>query len=192
MIENARQEQDAALLLEQVRVVRRHTRSELQAYWFPLLVFGVLLLGSSPFFRLLDGAGVALYWLVAGPLGSIAVARHYRDRSADLGVTRFHRPYSRLVVALFLACFGLGFAGGITGADAIAEIGPPVAIACAYLAFAWIERSVLLALLACCLGAFSAALAVSDIVHPGPILALVYGASFIGVGLAARTRVRAR
>ncbi len=185
------QQTGAAELLEEVRSVRLQTRSRLQSYWLALLVFGTLLLGSAPFFALLDGAAVGLYWLVAGPLGTIVVSRRSRRRRVETGVMRSPQPYSRLVVGLFVACFALGTAGGITNTDVLAEVGPPVAISCSYLVLAWIERSRLLGGLAVALGALALGLVASGVDHPGAMLAIVYGSSFIVIGLVARARVPA-
>jgi hypothetical protein len=179
---------EAVERLAEVRLLRRQTRRRLQTYWFALFVFGTLLVASAPFFGLLDGLGLALYWLVAGPLGTAVVARRSRVLCVDQGVTRSHRPYSLLGVGLAVACFGLGIGGGMAGSVAIAEIGPSLAIAVAYLVLAWIERSSLLAGLAAGLGAFCVVLLARDVSSPGPILAVVYGASFVAVGFVARVR----
>ncbi len=182
-------EDEAAGRLAEVRVLRRQTLRQLQTYWFALLVFGTLLAASAPFFRLFHGAGTALYWLVAAPVGTALIVRRSRDRCVVQGVTRSSRPYFWLGAGLVVACFGLGFGGGVAGSVAISEVGPPVAIAIGYLVLAWIERSALLATLAACLGACCLVVLGRGLSSPGAVLAVVYGASFIVVGLVTRPRV---
>jgi hypothetical protein len=179
---------EAVERLAEVRVLRRQTLRQLETYWFALLVFGTLLAASAPFFGLFDGAGTALYWLVAAPLGTALVVRRSRDLCVVQGVSRSHRPYFLLGAGMVIACFGLGFGGGIAGSVSIAEVGPSVAIAIGYLVLAWIERSALLATLAAGLGLCCLVVVVSDLSSPAALLAVVYGASFIAVGLLARPR----
>ncbi|MGO9872847.1 MAG: hypothetical protein ACLPVY_03525 [Acidimicrobiia bacterium] len=183
---------EAAGRLAEVRVLRRQTLRRLQTYWFALLVFGTLLAASAPFFGLFDGAGTALYWLVAAPVGTVLVVRRSRDQGVVQGVSRSRRGYFLLGAGLVVACFGLGFGGGVAGSVAISEVGPPVAIAIGYLVLAWIERSARLATLAAALGACCLVVLGRDVSSPGAVLAVVYGASFIAVGLVARPRVDAR
>ena len=152
------------------------------------MLFGVLTMLSTPFFWLWDGSGVGLFWLVAAPAGSVAVARHYRRRALSTGVARSPRAHMITAYGLITACFALGFGGGIGGQEAVAGFGPPLAIAVAYVIFAWLESSALLALVACLLGALTIALANADVADAAQILALAYGLSFVGAGLLARTR----
>lgn len=183
---------EAAGRLAEVRVLRRQTLKQLQSYWFALLVFGTLLAASAPFFGLFGGAGTALYWLVAAPAGTVLVVRRSRDLCVVQGVARSHRPYFLLGAGLVVACFGLGFGGGVAGSVAISEVGPPVAIAVGYIVLAWIERSALLATLAVGLGACCLVVLGRGVSSPGAVLAVVYGASFIVVGLVARPGVDTR
>lgn len=128
---------------------------------------------------------MGLFWLAAAPAGFAAVARHYRRRELDAGVASSPRAYVVTSCLLIGACFALGFGGGIGGEPDIARFGPPLAIALAYVAFAWLERS---ALLACSLGGLTLALAFSEVTDVSQILAAAYGASFLFVGVIARTR----
>lgn len=179
---------EAARTLESVRATRDATHGQLRSYWYPLIVFGTLTMLSAPFFALWDGGGVALFWLVAAPAGSFAVVRHQCTQALIMGAGRAVRPYAITGIALIVACFGLGAIGGATGELDIANFGPPLAVAAAYVAFAWLERSAALAALATGLAALTIGFAVSGVDHAAPILALTYGASFVVVGLAARAK----
>jgi hypothetical protein len=179
---------EAARTLTSIRETRKRTRAELRSYWYPLVVFGVLMLVSTPFFKLWDGAGVGAYWLVAAPAGMAAVARHYRRRELDAGLATAPRPYNVVAVCLVAACFALGFGGGIAGNDDVASFGPPLAVAVAYVVYAWLERSLLLLVLACVLAALTVALALGDIPHANQIAAAADGASLVLAGLLARAR----
>ena len=59
----------ASHLLDEVTEVRSRTRTHLQSFWFPVTLFGVITLLSAPFTLIGDGAGVAWFWCIAGPLG---------------------------------------------------------------------------------------------------------------------------
>jgi hypothetical protein len=179
---------EAAQLLESVRTARHATRGRLRSYWFALVVFGVLTILSAPFFSLWDGGGVALFWLVAAPAGTLAVVRYQRGRAFATGAMRDARPYNITAGALIAACFGLGIIGGVTDQADVASFGPPLAISAAYLVFAWLERSLALALLAMSVAGLTIGLAVADVDHAARILALSYGASFAIVGLLVRPR----
>lgn len=179
---------EAARTLAGIRSTRERTRSDLSSYWYPLVLFGALTVLSTPFFWLWDGGGVGLFWLAAAPAGSVAVGRYYRRRALSSGVARSPRAHIITAYGLIVACFALGFGGGIGGQDDIAGFGPPLAIAAAYVIFAWLESSALLALVACLLGGLTIALATADVAAAPQILALVYGLGFVSVGLLARTR----
>jgi hypothetical protein len=180
--------EEAAHTLTSIRAARERTRTDLRAYWYPLVVFGVLTLLSTPFFELWDGAGAGLFWLVAAPAGIALVTRHYRRRELSVGLASAPRPYVITAVCLVAACFALGSGGGIAGEPAVANFGPPLAVAVAYIVYAWLERAALLALLACALAGLAIALALGDVERANQILAAADGASFVLVGLLARTR----
>lgn len=190
MSERANNPRAAAQTLGELRAIQGDTRRRLQSFWFPLLVFGALLIASAPFFALLGGSAVALYWLVAAPSGWLAVRRHYRHHALEVGLMGAKRVYEVIGWTLIVACFGLGFAGGISGVEEIALFGPPLAIALAYLALAAVEHSTTLAVLAVALGGLSVSLLVADAANPGPILAITYGTGFVAVGLLARAQHR--
>jgi len=179
---------EAAQMLDSVRDTRAATRGQLRSYWFALIVFGVLTMLSAPFFSIWEGAAVALFWLVAAPAGTFAVARQQRAQTQAAGAHRAARPYMITAAALIAACFALGVTGGAMDERDLANFGPPLAVSAAYLVFAWLERSIALAMLATGLAALTIAFAAGDVEHAAQILALTYGASFLTLGLIARAR----
>lgn len=122
---------DAAEILGTTARLTARTRKARRAFWFPLLVFGALTLGSAPlyaepaepgtsgvqvvtrgFFDIvsapLHGAGshrLSLYWLAALPAGYIATALYYRRRALRTGVAGPVRPYLMTGAALMASLF---------------------------------------------------------------------------------------
>lgn len=179
---------EAAHTLQSVRAARDATRGRLASFWYPLIVFGVLTMLSAPAFGIWDGGGVALFWLVAAPLGTFLTIRHQRAQMLATGAVRCERSYAITGCALIAACFGLGAIGGVTGHDDIARFGPPLAISAAYLVFARLERNVRLAVLASALAAVTIFAAIADVGHASQALAIGYGGSFVLLGLSERPR----
>lgn len=174
---------EAVQALDRVYSARAATRGRLRSYSYPLIVFGALTMLSTPFFSIWEGAGVALFWLVAAPAGALVVARQQFAREITIGAGRAPRPYAVTATALVLACFGLGMIGGVTDQVDVSRFGPPLAISIAYLVFSRLERSVTLAALATAAAALTIVLAVTDIDHAVQILTLTYGASFLILGV---------
>ena len=97
-------------LLGQARTVRRQARRARHAYWFPLVLFGLLSCASVPFylrsfqpadgrhgpsflqsqylggFGILTGVGTAYYWLAAILIGIAGTAVWYRVRGNRVGL----------------------------------------------------------------------------------------------------------
>jgi len=161
------QADEALEMLVSARTQRRRARADLRAEWFPLLVFGVLTLVSAPLYaQQLSFGGwafpwVSLYWLVAGSLGYVAVARYYRRREAEVGIGSSVTPYVLVGLGLFLFTFGLlnpflfavpfaGMALFTFGVWLIPGFAPIVAIGAGLLVLARVERSVSLAVFGAC------------------------------------------
>jgi len=172
---------ELATTLDEVERVRRHTRAAVHPAWFPLVVFGLLGLASIPFSRIGEGAGSALFWLVAGPAGGFATARYYTKRAIALGAGVRGRAYAALGVALFIAAW-------VSGAVTQSAAGPMIAVAIGYLGFARLERSWPTAVVAAVLGVAAVAVAVTDPDNGDIILALVFGLAFTATGLVLRHR----
>jgi len=169
--------------LRQVEEVRHRTRTDVHPAWFPMLLFGILGLVSVPFGFVADGAGTGLFWLVAGPAGGFATSRHYRNRASSIGAGVRGRAYSVLGVLLFL---GAWVGGAATGSAAA----PMLAIAIGYLAFARLEHSAPIAVVAVALGVGAVVVAATDPAHGDVLLTLAFGVAFTATGLVLRRHDR--
>jgi len=174
--------QDAVDVLHHVESLRSQTRNLLQAFWFPLVVFGALTLASAPVQWVWPGAAVGVYWAVAGLLGGTAVGLYYRSRELRLGLTTSPTPYVLTAVGLLLGAFLLP---AVTTGD-LQEVVSTFAVAGGYLVFARIDRSRVLAVVAAVLLAVPVLVLVSGVDHPGAVNAGVVGAITLGVGLVSR------
>src|SRR5437660_7214311 len=110
--------EDAGRLLETLDRVGHETRTARHGYWFAFLLFGLIILGSLPLYRPLpvqgDGIGtgggafagldlggifndhawgIAMFWLIAVPLGYIVTATYYRLQARHTGVQGRIWPY---------------------------------------------------------------------------------------------------
>ncbi len=115
---------EAAGLVADVGRVQRVTRRARRAIWFPLVLFGIVVLGAAPFYRPwppagsgltfrnlgpvggylggdLVGSAPAWYWLIALPLGYVATAAFLRWRAGRKGVAGRIAPYVVAGLALF-------------------------------------------------------------------------------------------
>jgi hypothetical protein len=132
-----------AELLGEVRAIRRRARLARHAYWFPLVLFGLLICGSLPFYfppmprgwfaygpsgpRFLQSGylggfgfnsytGTAYYWLGAMLLGIAATVLWYRWRGNRIGLRTPARGYlitGLIIVALALLLPLAGSGGGV-------------------------------------------------------------------------------
>jgi hypothetical protein len=172
----------AAVLLADVRRLGRRGRGLLRQFWFPLVLFGVLEMGSAA----LHGPALAAYWLAGGPLGGLACSWYYRRRERSTGYGWTHaRGYAVLGGALFVSAW-------LAGALAPGPWHTAAPIVCAgivFAGFAVLERSLLL-------GGFAAALGVAGLwlgftgTSRGGAGATAVGAASVLVGLAYRARSR--
>ncbi len=102
------------LLVEADRA-RSEARSRRRGAWFPLNVFGALMLASVPLYRLTgrvmrpDGVSIltygsrwiSVYWLIAVPLGYAVCVLSYRRRATRTGVAGSLWPYVATGLGLF-------------------------------------------------------------------------------------------
>ncbi len=170
---------EAVATLRQVNELRRRTRAAVHPAWFPMLLFGVLGLGAFPFALMGDGLGIGLFWLVAGPVGGYATSRYYCNRALSRGVGVRGGAYVALGAALFVTAW-------VAGAATRSAAAPVLAIAVAYLGFAYLERSWAVAAVSAALGMTAVVVAVTDPAHSDLLLTLVFGLSFTITGLVLR------
>jgi hypothetical protein len=121
-------------LLGTAAAATRRTRRARQGYWFPLIVFGAVVAGASPFYvvdppaagvavvayqdraPLLQGGGplggdgraASLYWLIALPLGYAAVLLFYRLRARRAGVAGRAWPFLAAGLGLLAVLLATG------------------------------------------------------------------------------------
>jgi hypothetical protein len=126
MEEHTPQSPDAARrTVDEVTGLRRHTRRARQAFWFPLMVFGALILGSAPLYSLpppasipdgvvagngydplggklaTDPHAVSLFWLIGIPVAYLLTAAFYLWRGHRRGVRTTWRAYVVTGLGLF-------------------------------------------------------------------------------------------
>ena len=175
---------DLEATLQEIEQVRRHTRSAVHHAWFPLLLFGVLGLAAAPFCALGHGTGIGLYWLVAGPAGGIATSLHYRRRELALGAGVRGGPYWAVAAGIFLAAA----LSGASGSERVQTAGPMLAVALGYLAFARLERSPHVAVVAGLLALVAVAVGITGMAHGCVVLSVTFGLAFTLTGLVLRRR----
>jgi hypothetical protein len=173
---------DAADVLRHVESVQRQTRSLLQAFWFPLVVFGALTLASAVVQWVWSGPAVGIYWAVAGLAGGIAVSLYYRSRELRLGLSTPAAPYILTAAGMMAGAFVLP---AVTSGD-VQQVVSTFAVAAGYLVFAWLDRSRTLAGLAAVMAVVPVLVLVSGVDHPGAVNAAAVGALTLGAGLASR------
>jgi hypothetical protein len=172
----------ASQLLDEVAEVRRRTRSHLQSFWFPMTLFGALTLLSGPFTLIADGAGVAWFWCVAGPLGGAMIGIYYRNRERRLGVASPALPYVVTAVAMMAGAFILPAV--VTGpAQAVVST---YSIAIGYVVFGALERSRMLAAVGVLLAVVPTVVIATDTTDPGLVVALLTGAVMLASGMIRR------
>lgn len=171
--------------VKDMELLKEATRMDLRAAWFPLVLFGFLTLISAAVLAISGGAALGPYWAVAGIGGGIATGAFYRRRELRIGVTDAAWAYVITAAVLFVAAFTLGMIGGISGNETVAFAGPPIAIALAYLVFAYLENQISLALVSLALlgvGVFFAWKGV-DGEGEGVFLTVIFGTVMLTTGL---------
>jgi hypothetical protein len=176
--------EDALALIRDVDSLRVRTRRALDAAGFPLLVFGVLTLGSVPV--AMSGLNLPLgaYWAEGGVAGLVLVAARYalRERAGlGLGARRSRAvAFVATAVALMLAAITVGSLGEGPSHGVL----PQIAVSAVYLTFALIERRPFIAAGAAGL-AIVAVAAWIFVAPPGSyvVSSVVYGAALIWGGL---------
>lgn len=182
----------AAAVLAETRSIRTQTRSTMHAMWFPLVLFGVLTLASAGVSWRNGAEALGLFWLVAGPIGTVITFLFYWRWENRIGLDAPRFPSLFAVAVIVIGCFGTGVAGGILDAPRLATAGPPLAISIGYLLFAWMGRSVALGVTALALAVLDVGLLVAGVgVNTlATALSASYGTAFLGIGLAEVIRHR--
>ena len=184
------QPQEAAQAFDELQALRAETRTRLRDLWFPLAVFGTLMLASVPLIVTFGRPSLAPYWIIAAPLGAMAVSHYYRRQAMRVGLEGPYAPYAAVGIGIFVGSMLTGSLGGALGAEVVAVAGPPLVISAGLVAFGWLDRSVGEAVLAVALAIFTLSLVVSaiELERVSILVTLTYGAMWLGAGLFYRRR----
>jgi hypothetical protein len=123
---------DPRALIDEIDALQRRSRDLLAAFWFPLVLFGVLTLASAVF---TGGDATGVFWAFAGPIGSVITGVFYARRK--VGIDRPARPYVATAAALIVGAF---VAAGVA-AENWKSPAAMLAVAIGYAVFAALERS---------------------------------------------------
>jgi hypothetical protein len=119
-----------------VEDVRRSARARLFAFWFPMQVFGAVMLGAGLGGLAFGGAALALLQMAASVVAAVSVTVFYRRRGLRIGLRRRSWPFA-IVSAV-------GFALCVVAATLLptrpADVGPWLCAAVVCLAFAVLQR----------------------------------------------------
>jgi hypothetical protein len=174
-------------LLGATRAAGRRTRSILAANSFPMILFGLLALGSAPVAEAWPGPAVLVWWLVGSPLASLATAFWYRSREMQHGVAANAWPFIATAIGIIVGATALGFLGRD---GALGYAGPLFVIGVGYLVFARLERSVPAAAMAIGVLVCAIALALVKPAHGYTIGVVVFGVGSVLIGVMSLVRER--
>ena len=169
---------EAVQMIVELEALRARVQGDLRplaSLSVPLMVWGALtLLSAAPAW--IDGDWLALYWLLAVPVGLVVVARHFRRLERGIGVwSPGGRTAFALAVALAVAALCAGF---LWRGVAVGYV-----LAAGYAGFAWLLRSRACAALAAGLAIATAAVQASDVDRPDALLAALLGGASLGIGV---------
>lgn len=175
-------------LLAEVNRVRKQTRRALQVLWFPLVLFGSLTLISALVSSRAGSQALGLYWLVAAPLSSVAIAVFVRRRERHVGLQLPVAPALLAVAVIFVGSFASGAAADVLDTEMLSAIGPPLFVSAGHLMFARLEHSVVVAAVATALAVTALIVAVAGTAPapPATLLAVIYGGALLLTGGAYR------
>jgi hypothetical protein len=178
------QSQDAAHTLREVERLRRRARADLGQLDIPLIIFGSLMLGSAVVTSG-SGTGLARYWLIAAPVGTLLTAWHYRRQGREQGIAGSTSFDLAVGAAIMLAAFAAASAASAVGSPLAAAVCPVGAVTVAYLALAWYARKLVLAVIAAGLALLALALWLGGVTpeRAALVLAEAGGASLLGAGI---------
>ncbi len=176
--------------LERVQDVRKSARSNLQAFWFPLVMFGSLTILSAALVVVAGGEALGVYWPVAGIGGGALTGWHYGRREHMLGLKGPAAPYIATALAIVVGATLAGVLGSQKGSGLAGAVAPSMVVAAGYFVFARLERSTVMAGLAAVMVALAAGVAFSgmDAEPATVVLALSTGTASLLTGLSERLR----
>ncbi len=172
---------EAVQTLQQAEALQKSTHARLHTIWFPAIFWGIVTLLSGVSVALAGIEALSVFWPIAGTSGFFVMAAYFMRREKVIGVKGRAWPYIVLALALMVgAALSSNF-----GTAYSKEIGSWLVVSIAYLGFAYLDRSWLLATLAVGLGILAAIVGTGEGESYIP-LSLAYGVSFVVLGLVAR------
>ena len=174
-------------LLGATRAAGRRTRSILGANSFPMILFGLLALGSAAVAEAWPGPAVLVWWLVGAPLASVATGLWYQRREMEHGVAADAWPFIATAIGIIVGATALGFLGRD---GALGYAGPLFVIGAGYLVFAWLERSVPAAAMAIGVLVTAIAMALLRPAHAYTIGVVIFGVGSVLVGVMSLVKER--
>ncbi len=145
-------QQNPAEALRDIEHLRNRTQQQLNAFWFPLMLFGALSVVSSIVGALYGGFAGGIFWLVAGPLGGAATSFYYYKRESRLGVESNPFPWIATAVGVMVGCFATAFGGASLELPVLSTLGPLLTISAGYLIFGRLAHSPMVSVAAVLLG----------------------------------------
>jgi hypothetical protein len=140
--------------LDEVAGLRRRTRLARQAFWFPLILFGLLTLASGPLYvgHPRPYGRILVFWLIAAPAAYIATGAFYRWWARRRGVATTWRTFVVTGICLFMALAALAWNDfrilPVVNALSVHGLFPLVLVALGFGVLAVAERSVSLGVFA--------------------------------------------
>jgi hypothetical protein len=177
------QSQEAARVLEEVERLQRRARADLRQLDVPLLVFGLLMLGSAA--PAGSGVDLAPYWLVAAPSGMLLTVWLSLRRGRKEGIVGSSYTGPAVSVVITAAAFAAAAAASAANSPLASAVSPALAIGAAYLILAWLGGAPML-------GAVGAGLLLLGLIlwfervgaeRAAVVLALAGGASLLATGV---------
>jgi len=175
--------QAARRTLTGVEDLRRTTRARLLAFWFPMQVFGIVMLGAGLGGLAFGRSAFALLQMSASILAAVIVMVFYRQRGLRIGLRRRSWPFTAVSAVGFALCFAVAALLPTHPAD----VGPWLAAAAVCLVFAVLQRSGIVALWAAAMGGVATAFSALAPAAPVGALTCVEG----GLALVAGTTLLA-
>jgi hypothetical protein len=170
---------NAEQLIGEVEKQRGRARKALSVFWFPLVVFGGIALFGALVTATAAPPVIFALWIVAWPAGMVVTAIYYGQRVHRIGLSVPALPFILIGLCLGVSAFLLGWLGRDTR---LGYAGPLFVIGAGYLAFAWLQRSMLEGALALALVVGAVFFSVAQPPHAGSLSLAFFGLASLLVG----------
>jgi hypothetical protein len=170
---------EATQLIRDVEKQRGRARKTLGVFWFPLVVFGGIALFGALVTAIAAPLVIFALWILAWPAGMVATALYYGRRVHRIGLSAPPLPFIIIGLCLGVSAFLLGWLGRDTR---LGYAGPLFVIGAGYLAFAWLQRSMLQGGLAVALVVAAVFFSIVQPPHAGSLSLAFFGLASLLVG----------